>query len=166
MGDVGPPGPTARLGLEIQKMQVSKTILNSIKTVHPRSVVIIRTGSFCNVYGQDAYIISYLFGYKLRRIQNNLLSTGFPKEVINKVMAKLEYRKIDYLVLSKKNNYEVEEKFINNNSNTYEKIIIDSKAYISTKTRVENINKYLLKNLNNKQLIEKVEKIINEGRKI
>ena len=100
-------------------MQVNETILNSIKTVHKCAIIIIRTGTFCNVYGQDAYIISYLFGYKLRRIQNNILSTGFPKEVINKVMAKLEYRKIDYLVVDKRNNYEVEEKSINNNLNTY-----------------------------------------------
>ena len=54
-------------------MQVNETILNSIKTVHKEAVIIIRTGNFCNVYGQDAYIISYLFGYKLRRIQNNIL---------------------------------------------------------------------------------------------
>lgn len=71
-------------------MQVNETILNSIKAVHKDSVIIMRTGTFCNVYGQDAYIISYLFGYKLRRIQNNILSTGFPKEVINKVMSKLD----------------------------------------------------------------------------
>ena len=147
-------------------MQVNETILNSIKTVHKEAVIIIRTGNFCNVYGQDAYIISYLFGYKLRRIQNNILSTGFPKEVINKVMSKLEYKKIDYLVVNKKNNYEVEEKSINNNLNTYKKTNIDAKSYISAKLRVENINKYLLKNLNNKELIEKIEKVINEGRKI
>ena len=54
-------------------MQVNETMLNSITTVHKEAVIIIRTGTFCNVYGQDAYIISYLFGYKLRRIQNNIL---------------------------------------------------------------------------------------------
>ena len=146
-------------------MQVNETILNSIKTVHEYAIIIIKTGTFYNVYGQDAYIISYLFGYKLRR-QNNILSTGFPKEVINKVMAKLDYKKIDYLIIDKRNNYEVEEKSINNKLNTYKKIIIDAKAYISAKLRVENINKYLLRNLNDKKLIEKIEKVINEGRKI
>ena len=83
-------------------MQVNEKILNSIKTIHKEAVIIIRAGTFCNVYGKDAYIISYLFGYKLRRIQNNILSTGFPKEAINKVMSKLECRKIDYLVVNKK----------------------------------------------------------------
>lgn len=147
-------------------MQVNEKILNSIKTVHKDAIIIIRAGTFCNVYGKDAYIISYLFGYKLRQIQNNILSTGFPKEAINKVMSKLECRKIDYLVVNKKNNYEVEEKSINNNLNTYKKIITDAKSYISAKIRVENINKYLLRNLNDKLLIEKIEKVINEGRKI
>lgn len=147
-------------------MQANETILNSIKTVHKCAVIIIRTGTFCNVYGQDAYIISYLLGYKIRTIQNNIISTGFLKELINKVIAKLEHKKIDYLVLDRRNNYEVEEKSINNNLNTYKKIIIDKKSYINAKIRIENINKYLLKNLNNKQLIEKIEKVINEGRKI
>lgn len=147
-------------------MQISELMLKAIRTVHQDAVIIIKTGSFYNVYGQDAYIISYLLGYKIRTIQNNILSTGFPKELINKVIAKLEHKKIDYLVLDRRNNYEVEEKSINNNLNTYKKIITDAKSYIGAKIRVENINKYLLKNLNDKPLIEKIEKVINEARKI
>lgn len=81
-------------------------------------------------------------------------------------MAKLEQKKINYLVVNKSNNYEFDEKCINNNFNTYKKVLMDAKSYINAKLRVENINKYLLKNLNNKQLIEEIEKIINERRKI
>ena len=147
-------------------MQISDLMLKTVKKVHKDAVIIVKVGNFYNVYRQDAYIISYLFGYKLNKLNNDMISVGFPKESINKVMAKLEYKKIDYLVLDRKNNYEVEEKSINNNLNTYKKIIVDAKSYIDAKIRVEKIYKYLLKNLNNKQLIEKIEKEVNEERKI
>lgn len=69
-------------GLGVCCIQISELMLKAIRTVHQDAVIIIKTGSFYNVYG------------------------------------------------------------------------------------VENINKYLLKNLNDKPLIEKIEKVINEGRKI
>lgn len=147
-------------------MKVSELILEAIRKVYKDTVIIVKTGNFYNVFGQDAYILSYLFGYKLNRIYNDIITTGFPKESINKVMAKLEQKKINYLVVNKSNNYEVDEKCINNNLNTYKKVLIDAKSYINAKLRVENINKYLLKNLDNKQLIEEIEKIINERRKV
>ena len=147
-------------------MKVSKVILETIRKVHKDTIIIVKIGNFYNVFGQDAYIISYLFGYKLNKIYNGIITTGFPKESINKVMAKLEQKKINYLVVNKSNNYEVDEKCINNNLNTYKKVLIDAKSYINVKLRAENINKYLLKNLNNKQLIEEIEKIINERRRI
>ena len=147
-------------------MKVSELILETIRKVHKDTVIIVKTGNFYNVFGQDTYILSYLFGYKLNKIYNDIVTTGFPKESINKVIAKLEHKKINYLVVNKSNNYEVDEKCINNNLNTYKKVLMDAKSYINAKLRVENINKYLLKNLNNKQLIEEIEKIINERRKI
>ena len=147
-------------------MKVSELILETIRKVHKDTIIIVKIGNFYNVFGQDAYIISYLFGYKLNKIYNGIITTGFPKESINKVMARLEHKKINYLVVNKSNNYEVDEKCINNNLNTYKKVLMDAKSYINVKLRVENINKYLLKNLNNKQLIEEIEKIINERRKI
>ena len=147
-------------------MKVSEIILETIRNVHKDTVIIVKIGNFYNVFGQDAYILSYLFGYKLNRIYNDIITIGFPKESINKVMAKLEQKKINYLVVNKSNNYEVDEKCINNNLNTYKKVLIDAKSYINAKLRVENINKYLLKNLDNKQLIEEIEKIINERRKV
>ncbi len=40
-------------------------IVKKVKKIHRESIVFIRVGSFYNCYGRDAYITSYLFGYKI-----------------------------------------------------------------------------------------------------
>ena len=50
------------------------TIIKTIKSIHPDSVTLVKTGKFYNVYGRDSYILSYLFGYKLKEVENIYLS--------------------------------------------------------------------------------------------
>ena len=142
------------------------TIIKTIKSIHPESVVMVKVGKFYNVYGRDSYILSYLFGYKLKEIEK-VSACGFPVESINKVMAKLENKKINYLLLDRRNNYDLDEISDNKNLNTYIKTYEKAKEYINAKNRVNSITDYLLHNLNNKKLINQIEKVIeNEGRKV
>ena len=70
-------------------------------------------GKFCTIYGDDANIISSLFGYKI--LNNN--KVGFPESILNKIINILEDNKISYMVIYidksplvkdfKKLNYEV-----------------------------------------------------------
>lgn len=114
------------------------TIVRTIKSIHPDSVVLVKVGKFYNVYGRDSYIISYLFGYKLKEIEN-VSTCGFPVESINKVMAKLENKKINYLMVDRRNNYEVDEIHDNKNLNTYSNTYKKAKEYVNTKNRVDKI---------------------------
>ena len=41
-----------------------KNIIQAVKKVHTEYIVLVKEGSFYHIYGKDAYIISYLFGYK------------------------------------------------------------------------------------------------------
>ena len=142
------------------------TMIKVIKEIHPESLVLVKVGKFYNAYGKDSYIISYLFGYKLKTVEG-VSSTGFPVEGLNKVKAKLENKKIDYILLDRRNNYDVDEISENKNLNTYDQTFKKAKTYINSKEKVENIYQILLKNLNNKKMIEEVEKVlINERRKI
>lgn len=142
------------------------TIIKTIKTIHPESVAMVKIGKFYNVYGKDSYILSYLFGYKLKEVEN-VSTCGFPVESVNKIIAKLENKKINYLLLDRRNNYEVDEMLENKNLNTYAKTYEKAKEYINAKNRANKIYEYLLHNLNNKKLINQIEKVIeNEGRKV
>ena len=142
------------------------TIVKNVKLIHPDSVVLVKVGKFYNVYGKDSYIISYLFGYKLKEIEN-VSMCGFPVENINKVMSKLENKKINYLILDRRNDYDVDEESNNKNLNTYNNTYKKAKEYINAKNRVDKIYQYLLGNLNDKNLISEVEKVVaNEKRKV
>ena len=145
------------------------TIVKNVKKIHQDYVVIIDIGKFYYTYGKDSYIISYLFNYKLNTYEN-VSRCGFANNSINKVIAKLEQKKINYLILDRRNNYDVDKKFDNKNLNNYEKIFKKAKIKINLKKRIENISSYLYSNLESRdinKLINELEEVIkNEGRKI
>lgn len=141
-------------------------IVSNVKEIHKEYIVFVKVGNFYYCYGRDAYIISYLFQYKINVITNNMCSCAFSKNAINKVIAKLENTKINYLILDRRNDYQVDEKLNNKNLNQYTKYYEKAKSKISTKMRIERINHYLLENDNDTELINKIEKEIHERRKI
>ena len=140
-------------------------IVENVKKIHKLYVILIRIGNFYNCYGRDAYVISYLLGYKIILLNSNIYTCSFPKSAINKVLSILENNKINYIILDKRNNYDVENKINFKNLNKYEEIYIKAKAKIATRMRIEKIYKYLL-SCQNEKLIYEIENIINERRKI
>ena len=143
-------------------------MIRTIKQVHQHDIVLLKIGKFYHVYGKDSYIISYLFGYKLKEIEG-ITMCGFPISSINRVTAKLEEKKINYIIIDRRNNYEVDETLDNKNLNHYLKYFEKAKKYINYKIRIDNINNYMLENIDNedfKNIIRQMEEIINERRKI
>lgn len=90
---------------------------------------------------------------------------GFPLSSVNKIISILEDKKINYLIVDRRNNYEVDERLDNKNLNNYTKYFEKAKKYISYKTRIDNINNFLLENIDKedfKDIIRKMEDVINE----
>jgi len=144
-------------------------IVKNIKQVHPEHIILIKIGKFYYSYSKDAYIISYIFGYKLKNIEENIKVCAFPVFILNKIMAKLEENKINYIIIDRRNNYEVDEKSDNGNLNKYNIYLEKSKKYINQKNKIEEIYNYLISNIennNNNELIKEIERQINERRKI
>ena len=52
----------------------------------------IKVGKFYKVYAKDAYIISYLFEYKIKE-EGKMETCGFPEQILNKVKANLENKR-------------------------------------------------------------------------
>ena len=145
------------------------TVVKTVKEIHTDSVILIKIGKFYNIYGKDAYIISYLFVYAIKEVEG-IKTCGFPSTSFNKVIAKLENNKINYMVLDRRNNYDIDLKYDNNNLNNYIRYFEKAKKYVNYKIRIDNVNKFMLDNINKKDfknIITKVENIIiNERRKI
>ena len=95
--------------------------------------------------------------------------SGFPVNVLKKVEASLERKKINYLILDRKDNYSVNENMDFKNLNTYDKLYNSSKVYINNIKRINNINDYLVKNADKeelKNLLKEIEECINAKGKI
>ena len=144
-------------------------MIKTIKDIHKEYVCLYKIGSFYHSYGRDAYILSYTFGYKIKSIEQNNKDCGFPINTIDRVIAKLENLKINYILIDRRNNYDVDKKMDYKNLNTYEEYYEKANVYINYKQRIDNINTFLLDNMNKngfRKILIEIEDIIYEGRKI
>lgn len=140
-------------------------IIKEVKKIHPDDLILIQIGKFYQSYGRDSYILSYLFNYKLKNLGQNIWTTGFPKNAISKVLSKLEDKKINYIILDRRNNYEIIEKNDNKNLNKYKEIFEKSYEQTKLKIRINGIYSYLNNNIDKPQVknkIYKIEKILAE----
>ncbi len=85
-----------RLGEEYEFNKYGK----KYKRNTPKTLLIFKVGAFCESYGKDSYILSYLFNYQIKpKGKDNISKIGFSKKAIPRVLSKLEEHKIDYLVV-------------------------------------------------------------------
>lgn len=134
-------------------------MIKNLKELFPNYVVMIKIGTFYEVYYADAYIISYLLGYKLKTLNGDVRNCGFPTVSLNKVLYILDNKKINYLVVDKSDNYAELNKNNFKNKNKYIEIYEMCKEEIDLKLRIEKIYKYLL---NNKNKVKQIEEILYE----
>lgn len=143
-------------------------MIKTIKEIHKEDIVMIKIGNFYHAYGKDACLLSYIFNYKLKE-ENDTYTTGFPINGINKIIANLESMKINYILLDKRNNYEVDQKSDNKSINNYMKYYEKARKQAKYKIKIEKIYDYMQKNISKnecKKIITEVENLINERRKI
>lgn len=143
-------------------------IIKAEKELHKDSIILTKIGSFYHAYGRDAYILSYLFGYKLKQVEKDYITCGFPANSVEKAISALKEKQIDYIVLDKGNNYEVEEKITYQESNSYRTIYEKARLYVNIKTRIDSIYNYLEESIFDegiKELLFNIEDLIDEKRK-
>ena len=72
---------------------------------YPDSILLVLSGSFYNVYGKDAYILCYIFKYKIKNKlyitlddkEEYVINTGFPRNSLDKVLLDEITSKLDEL---------------------------------------------------------------------
>ena len=136
-----------------------------IKLIHPQYLICYRVGNFYNCYGKDTTIISWLFNYKIKEVDKNIFSSGFPKNAISRVTARLEREKINHIIIDTRNNYDIDKKQDYGNLNRYDEVFEKSYKIINIRKRIYKITEILEKEANLEK-IRKIEEIIYEGRKV
>lgn len=137
----------------------------NIKQIHPNFLICYKVGAFYHCYGKDAYLLSYLFGYKIKEAEKNVSVSGFPKNAMPKIMARLEREKINYIVIDTRNNYDVETQEDFNNLNRYDEKFEESRKIVNLRRRVEKICELLIEEADIKK-IRKIEEFVYENREI
>ena len=117
--------------------------LNKEKTLQ-----LYKIGKFYNIYGDDAIILNYLFGYKIL-IDGKVV---FPESALIKVINTIEDKKIDYQIINKDGN-DVIKKY--GNFNSYNKILKQALEYRNIKSRVERIQE-LINNISDIAILERI----------
>lgn len=149
-------------------MKIENTV-KLFKEINPDTILLIKMGSFFHAYGKDAYILSYLFNYQIKKIQTNYSTCGFPLSGKARVLSKLEEMEISYMVINKAENYEVSEEVNYKSKNKYNENFNKAHKYITKKNRIDAIYQYLLENISVediKEKLAKVEEVIYETREI
>lgn len=80
----------------------------------------------------------------------------------------MENKKINYLVVDRTHSYEEDDK-VEFKDNKYQEVYENPKKYVTAKTRLDNISRYILNNIENEEnekIIEKCKGLINQTRKI
>lgn len=135
-------------------------MVHSIKDLFPNYVVLLKIGTFYEVYNDDANIISYLFKYKVKTMGSGDRVCGFPIVSINKVRCILENKYINYIMIDKSHNYEEEDKMDYKKKNKYNELLDIANGYIDKINRIDKIRDYLMKDSSK---IRDIEKLIYEG---
>ncbi len=110
-----------------------------------------------------------MFSQKIKFIENNIATCAFPVERLSKTLAALESKKINYILIDTRNNYDIDAKEDNKNLNTYEEIFEKAHKNVRAKIRIEKISEELAKKINEEdfnEIIKKVEEIVYETRKV
>ena len=138
-------------------------LAQKIKDNYPDTICLIDCGMFYRCYDEDAYIISYLLGYKLKSITANDMA-GFPNSSIKEVTNRLMGNKIDYKIFKMNQmSLDILDSFSVNEDNNYEFIYQKSYRYTKLKSKINRLSQELIKRIENKkmdEILEKIDKII------
>lgn len=133
-----------------------ENMIRNLKEIHHEYVVLIKQGVFYNAYGKDAYIISYLFGYKRKIYGENSSSCGFPKSSLAYVESKLEDKKINYISVDRAHQYEVEEKVDFKKDNRYIQTYNKAFKNVRIQERALNIYNYIIDNIEDENMRKRI----------
>ena len=141
-------------------------MIEEIKAINPKSICLYKVVTFYHAYGRDASIMSFLFDYKIKELGENHKECGFPIGAVNKITAKLQNSQLNYLLIDRRNNYEVDEKEDYKENNKYDRMYEKANKYVNCKKRINNINQYLEENIekeNISKILAKMEEIMYES---
>lgn len=142
-------------------MKIIKLIENYLilKTKHPHSLIIIKSGIFYLGFNNDAKVMAYLFNYKIKKGENYLL-IGFPTAIIDKITKKFNELKLAYIIVNNGDTYVSKSNQLT--TKKYKRLVNQSAHIYQVTNQIEDI----YEKLNNLKNTTSIKRIINQINKI
>lgn len=125
-----------------------------LKMKYEKYVVIMKSGIFYNVLGNDCYLMKSIFGYKINPF-GDTIKIGFPLNTLNKVLRILDQLKINYIIYE--HEIDIKRRFQHNQYDLY------LKNKLTTDERIDSIY-FKLRELKDSAdfitILERIEEII------
>ena len=139
-------------------------VIENTKSTYQDYICLFKIGVFYCAYDKDAYVMSYLFNYKMRD-KGEEKEVGFPVNSIDKIRERLKQEKINYIIVETKPECKIIEKEDLHNANKYNAIYVKARNHINLKVRLDALNKALVdmletKEKNFKEVLGIIEEII------
>lgn len=132
----------------------------AIKNRNNDSIVMIRSGVFYETFNDNAYIINYLFNYKIKKLSNCIM-VGFPISIIGNIKEKLNNEQLNYVIADNGNNYRSNK---NKDNNVKYEVLLDvSKKTYLIDTEIKDIQHkldILKKSKSIDEILSKIKEII------
>lgn len=133
---------------------------NVVKKKYNKSIILIKSGIFYEILNDDAYIMNYIFDYKIKNL-TSFSMVGFPEKVVENVKDRLKKEKLSFVVVDDNNQF-VSDKSSFTDSNYEIMLNLSLKSYCVEK-EIEKIKRSLevLKNTESiDEIIKKIKEII------
>jgi DNA mismatch repair ATPase MutS len=94
------------------------------KVNYSKSIILIKNGIFYETLNDDAYIMNYLFKYKIKKLSNSII-VRFPQKTIEKIIDELKKENVSYVIFN--DNYRLVSNKNIYMANNYDKLLQVSK---------------------------------------
>ena len=142
----------------IRKSKFSISEIEEVKEMNPKYLVFAKVGYHYFVRDEDSYIISYLFGYKLKENCKGKKYYSFQTTSGKKIFSKIEKENVNYLIYDSKDENKIIEIFNFKEKNRYKEVLDMSLRYKKQKERVDNLFQDVLKYANIPEFDEEIKK--------
>lgn len=143
-------------------MSIESNVKDLKESEYANTIVMVQQGSFYHVYSKDAYIMSYLFDYQLKRTTTGN-TCGFPVSIQDTILRRLEKECTNYVIMNNVFEVKIKKDYECSNKNNYNELFKEAYKYAGKKNKIDEINRFLLENINDITIFDtlnNIEKII------
>lgn len=133
--------------------------VRKLKRMNPKCLVFFQNGHNCMVYEKDSFIVTYLFGYKIKEKYSGIKYYTFQITSSEKIFHKVKKEKINYMIVDVLDDDKIIKIVDFKEKNQYDNFYKYTFQYMERKKRIDNLYQDILKYTEIPEFDEEIKKI-------